>query len=302
MRSVFTYAVILLAAASAARAVASQPIAVELTGAVEETSDQLGVFLAVNTGDVVSIRIVIDTSIPSATTVFVETGPTQVTGQVLAPVVLSDGVQFFGVLPDIEGVDADGGVTVSLALPSTSELDASAYNATILDDSFGRISYASLVSVDPLVIDESAFRVRFDSVQAEALDIPTALCRPVDFDQNGTVDVEDRAFLIAAIQSFADGDDMPERLDLDGDGEVTANDLGEAVFLLNRCSNEGPVGQPLVDVLDLTGDDRINILDLVLFIELFNGGQAAADVDQNGSVDFFDFITFLDGFDVAVLF
>ena len=302
MRPRITHGAVLIAAVCAAGAVASQPIAVELTGVVGESFDQLGVFPSVNTGDVVSVRVVIDTSVPSATTVVVETGPTQVAGRVLAHVVLSDAVQFFGVLPDIDGLDADGGVTVSLALPSTSQLDADAYNATILDDSFARISYASLVSVDPLVIDESAFLVRFESVQAEALDVPTALCAPVDFDQNGTVDADDRAFLIAAVQSFADGGVMPERLDLDQDGEVTASDLGEAVLLLNRCSNEGPSGQPLVDVLDVTGDDRINVLDLVLFIELFNGGELAADLDQNGSVDFFDFITFLDGFDVAVLF
>lgn len=302
MRPRTRYTTSLLAAAFAAGPMAAQPIAVELTGTIEETADMLGVFPAVSIGDPASIRVVIDTSIPNATTISVNSGITEVSGEVLAPVVLSDGVQFFGVLPDIDGVEADGGVTVSLTLPSMSQLDAGAYNATLLEDSFGRVSYASLVSIDPLVIDESAFRVRFESVQAELLDIPTALCRPVDFDQNGIVDAEDRTALIAAIQSATDGDGTSELLDLDGDGEVTNNDLGEAVFLLNRCSNEGPGGLSFVDVLDLTGDDRINILDLVLFIELFNSGEPSADIDQNGTVDFFDFITFLDGFDAAVLF
>lgn len=281
--------------------VTSQPIAVDLVGTINESADDLSVFPNIGPGDAVSVRVVLDTSLPNATTIFVESGETEVLATVLAPVASGETAQFFGVLPDIAGIDADGGVTISLDLPTTNPLDAAAFNGADLATSFGRVSYASLISVDPLVIDESVFSFRFDSVQAELLDTPTALCRPVDLDQNGTVDSADRDVLVAAVQSVVDGAGAPDVLDLDGDGEVTANDLGEAVFLLNRCSNEGPNGQPLVDVFDLTGDTAINILDLVLFIELFNNGDIRADVDSNETVDFFDFIAFLDGFDRAVL-
>jgi len=281
--------------------VSAQPISVELTGVVESAEDDLGVFPSVGVGDAVSVSVVFDTSLPRATTVTVQTGDTQVFAGGILPIVGPQLVELFGILPDLDGIDADGGSVVSLALPSTEPLDAAAFASADLDNSFARVSYASLISVTPLVIDESAFRIELLSVQSAVLDIPTALCAPVDFDQNDTVNADDRSALIDAFVEALNGGDQAPGLDIDGDGQVTTTDLAEAIFLLNRCSDEGPDGQPLVDVLDLTGDQMINILDLVLFLEFLGTGDPRGDIDGNGVVDFFDAIVFLNGFDVAVL-
>jgi len=280
----------------------SEPILVEVTGSVDAQTDALGVFPDVGIGEEVTLQIIFDRSLADATTVTVLTGQTQVLAEGITPIVGPDSVQFFGVLPEITGLEADGGVIVSLALPTTNPLNSDAFEAADLQSSLARVSYATLVSVDPLVIDESAFTVELTSIQAQALDIPTAKCAPVDFDNSGTVDATDRALLQAAFVSAIDDGGDPEGLDFDGDGQITNADVAQAVFLLNRCSNEGPDGQPLIDVLDLTDDEQINIQDLVLFVEFILTSDPRADIDQSGTVDTFDVFTFIDAFDKAVLF
>ena len=290
------------ALACAAAIAPAQPILIELEGTVMSAEDDLGIFPAVVVGDAVSVRVVFDTSLPRGTTVTVQTGGTQGVSEETLPVVGEGVLELFGAPPVLDGIDADGIVAVSLALPSTEPLDAATIAAADLDGSSARVSYATLVSVEPLIIDESVFRIDIASVRSEVLDIPTAFCRPVDFDLSDTVDGDDRSQLIDALVVALDGGEQVPGLDVDGDGEITTSDLAEAVFLLNRCSNEGPGGQPLVDALDVTGDQLINVLDLVLFLEFFENGDVRGDIDGDGELNFFDLIVFLDGFDTAVLF
>ncbi|MEM1424573.1 MAG: hypothetical protein AAGH64_11300 [Planctomycetota bacterium] len=276
-------------------------ISLELTGTVGTASADLPVFAGVSPGDEVTIRVVFDRSLPDASTVSVRTGDIDAFADGIFPIINPDSVQFFGILPGIEGLDADGGVTVSLALPDTSQLVPDAFELADLSASFGRASYASLVSVEPLVIDESAFDVRIDSVEASFIEGPNARCAPADFDANGTIDAADREALRLAFAEAIENDGPTDGLDFNNDGAVNNDDVAQAVFLLNRCSNEGPSGEPLVDLLDLNSDTLINILDLVLFVQYINTDDPRGDVDGSGAVDVFDVFTFLNAFDDALL-
>ena len=278
-----------------------RPISIELTGTVGTASDELGVFSEVDPGASVTISVLFDTSLPDATTITVTTGDTQVISRGIMPIIDPDRVRFFGILPDIEGLDADGGVALELALPADAQVGASTFAAADLSESSARVSYASLVSVTPLVIDESVFTIDLETIGSEVLDAPNAFCAPADFNLDGVVDAQDRVLLRDAFSAALNGGDETQGLDFDGDGLVTNADVAQAVIILTRCSNEGPGGEPRVDILDLTGDTLINILDLVLFIQYVNTDDPRGDIDNSGTVDVFDAFMFLNEFDNAVL-
>ncbi|MEQ9094824.1 MAG: FG-GAP-like repeat-containing protein [Phycisphaerales bacterium] len=83
--------------------------------------------------------------------------------------------------------------------------------------------------------------------------------------------------------------------DMDGDGRpdlIVASRFDQSVnVLLNRCA---PPCQA-----DLDGDGELTIFDFLSFQNLFDAGDPAADFDGDGSLTIFDFLAFQNAFDAG---
>jgi hypothetical protein len=69
---------------------------------------------------------------------------------------------------------------------------------------------------------------------------------------------------------------------------------------------DGDFGLQIIDVSDcptcppdLDGNGALDLFDFLTFVNVFNGGGPEADCDQNGAHDLFDFLCFVNEFNAG---